>query len=76
MKKYEKSTEEIFLWDFIYDKIEKKGAKSGYGAFYNIIMHSESLQRVDIEMSTLNHIYKQLYRLFISILMRKWLQGM
>ena len=66
-----RKAQKTFVCEILFMIKWKIGAKSGYGAFYNIIMHSESLQRVDIEMSTLNHIYKQLYRLFISILMRK-----
>ena len=50
---------------------QKIDAKSGYGAFYSIIMHSESLQRVYIEMSTMNHIYKQLSN-YIDCSFRYW----
>ena len=70
MKKYEKSTEEIFC-EILFMIKWKIGAKSGYGAFYSIIMHSESLQRVYIEMSTLNHIYKQLSN-YIDCSFRYW----
>ena len=69
VKKYENSREEIFLWDFICYKTEIRCQIWLW--CIHIIMHSESLQRVDIEMSTLNHIYKQLSN-YIDCSFRYW----